>query len=83
MATLLIGYDVESQDPEITGTFFKKVREIHQAFKTPCTMFLVSKTLKKNVKNCQDLAKDELFNFEQHTYSHILLKTIVVEQTAK
>ena len=79
MATLLIGYDVESQDSEITGAFLKKAGEIHRAFKVPCTMFVVGKTLEKNISNCHDLAKDELFDLEQHTYSHVLLKTVVME----
>jgi len=83
MATLLIGYDVESRDPEIAAVFLKKAKEIHCAFKVACTMFLVGKTLENNINGCQDLAKDRLFNFEQHTYSHILLKTVAMETQGK
>jgi len=39
--------------------------------------------LEKNISDCQDLAKNELFDFEQHTYSHILLKTVVMETEGK
>lgn len=74
MATLLIGYDVEAQEPEITGRFLKKAGEVHRALKMPCTMFLVGKTLEKNINNCQDLTENELIDFQQHTYSHMLLK---------
>lgn len=83
IATLLIGYDVESQDPGITGRFLKKAGKVHRALKVPCTMFLVGRTLEKNINNCQDLAKNELFDFQQHTYSHILLKTVVMETQDK
>jgi len=83
MATLLIGYDVEAQEPEITERFLKKAGEIHRALKVPCTMFLVGKTLEKNINGCQDLTKNELIDFQQHTYSHMLLKTVVIETEGK
>ncbi len=80
MATLLIGYDVEAQESEITERFLKKAGEVHRTLKVPCTMFLVGKTLEKNINNCQDLTKNELIDFQQHTYSHMLLKTVVMER---
>jgi len=83
MATLLIGYDVESQDSEITKVFLKKVKEVHKIFKVPCTIFLVGKTLEKNIDYCQDLSENKLFDFQQHTYSHVLLKTVVMEIEGK
>lgn len=83
MATLLIGYDVEAEESEITGRFLKKAGEIHRTLKVPCTMFLVGKTLEKNINSCQDLTKDELIDFQQHTYSHVLLKTVVQERQGK
>ncbi len=73
--TLLVGYDVESADPEITRAFLRKAEEIHRALEAPGTMFFVGKTLIKSIESCQNLAKYELFDIQQHTYSHVLLKT--------
>lgn len=38
----------------------------------------LGKTLKSNINCCQNLAGNKLFDFQQHTYSHALLKTVVM-----
>jgi len=82
MATLLIGYDVEVQDPkrwEETRSFLKVAPQIHQDLKAPCTFFICGKTLENNVREFQKVRDKygDLIDFQQHTYSHVLLKTDV------
>lgn len=40
MATLLIGYDVEATQSEVTESFLGKLNEIHCQLNVPCTLFL-------------------------------------------
>lgn len=81
MATLLVGYDVESLEQDIVRIFLKVAAQIHHQLKAPFTIFLVGKTLENNVWEFQAI-KDKyrkLIDFQQHTYSHILFKTVVQE----
>lgn len=84
MATLLIGYDVEIQDPEgweITKRFLKIAPEIHKQLHAPCTFFVCGKTLENNIADFQRVRdRYPLIDFQQHTYSHVLLKTVVMER---
>jgi len=80
MATMLIGYDVEVQDPllGITRKFLKQMKKVHSDLDVPCTLFICGKTLEDNVEDFQSLLDDRrLFDIQQHTYSHKLLKTLV------
>jgi len=80
MATMIFGYDVEAQNIslDITKRFLKQARKIHCDLNAPCTMFICGKTLENNVEEFQSLQNEsELFDFQQHTYSHKLLKTNV------
>ena len=85
MGTILIGYDTESGTvPEATMNTFKKsisaIMKVHTEFDTPATIFLVGKTLASGARYVRPLAdSDGLFDFQQHTYSHVLLKTVVVK----
>jgi len=79
MATLLIGYDVESGDTKIVGNFLSKALEVHKAFNAPCTMFITGKTFKKNLSSFKQLFNEKLVDLQQHTYSHkFLFKTVVM-----
>ena len=42
---------------------------------------ICGKTLEANIKEFQKVKKefDEIIDFQQHTYSHVLLKTVVME----
>lgn len=81
MATLLIGYDVEVQDPkgEETRSFLKIAPQIHLDLNAPCTFFACGKTLENNAREFQEVRDKygDLIDFQQHTYSHRLLKTNV------
>lgn len=81
MPALLIGYDVECppERADETGHFLKQAYRVHTELGAPCTLFVMGKTLESNVGDFQRLRGERLFDFQQHTYSHILLKTVVIE----
>lgn len=82
MAELLIGYDVEAMGrPEVTRAFLSKAQEVHREH--PCTLFLVGKVIEENVRELEKLAGNPMFDFQQHTYSHTLLKTVCIENEGK
>ena len=77
--TFLIGYDVESGNPDVTRPFLRRVQQIHEETGVPATFFLCGRTVEKNVDALRPLAADPLFDFQQHTYNHVLLKTVCIE----
>src|SRR3990172_975195 len=82
MATLLIGYDVERQVQKYwheTRHFLKKVVPLHEEFDIPCTLFVCGRTLENNRKYFKTVKTHPLFDIQQHTYSHVLLKTVCME----
>jgi len=92
VATVLIGYDVElmsdwvkeiSRTPVTTSMFIEKARNMHEDLGIPCTLFVSGVTLEKNAGPLRDLVGHPLFAFGQHTYSHILLKTVVIDDGVK
>jgi len=62
---------------EIQG--MEKGFEVHREFNAPCTMFVTGKTFKKNFKRFKELSAEKLIDIQQHTYSHILFKTVVID----
>lgn len=79
MATFLIGYDVEHQDPAVTRTFLERAVDVHTRLQAPATFFVVGRTLEANKDAFRAIAGDPLFDIQQHTYSHVLLKTVCQE----
>ena len=80
MGTLLIGYDVEWRgDGEVTPRFLEQARSLHDRLGVPATLFVVGQTLERWVPQFQAIARDPLFDLQQHTYSHQLLKTVYIE----
>lgn len=76
MAYLLIGYDVEETSPEVNKNFLEKITEIHSSLNAPCTLFITGQALESNVRLFQKVKKkSNIFDFQQHTYSHLPLKT--------
>ena len=86
MATLLIGYDVEwghdlvrpTRRNVVTEEFLRVAAPLHNELQAPCTLFVCGQTLVNSAdafRRARDLA-GELWDFQQHTYSHVLLKTI-------
>ena len=88
LGTVLIGYDTESgvvpeasrRPMSIFRRSIEAIMRIHVGLEAPATFFLVGRTLAAGARYLKPLLDyPDLFDFEQHTYSHVLLKTIVVE----
>jgi peptidoglycan/xylan/chitin deacetylase (PgdA/CDA1 family) len=80
MGTLLIGYDVEWRDDgEMTPRFLEQAQLLHDRLGTPATLFVVGQTLERWVPQLRAIAQDPLFDLQQHTYSHQLLKTVHID----
>src|SRR4051794_4003186 len=80
MGTILVGYDVEWQGAEdITPRFLHRAREIHGRLGIPATLFIVGRTLERWVPEFKRVAAEPLFDLQQHTYSHQLLKTVYID----
>lgn len=80
MGTMLIGYDVEWRgEGEVTPMFLEQARALHNHLGVPATLFVVGQTLERWVREFQTIAEDPLFDLQQHTYSHQLLKTVYIE----
>lgn len=78
MPKLLIGYDVES---ESCAQFLKVASTLHKDLQAPASIFIVGKTLEENAEEAKTALKSSsgYLEFHQHTYSHMLLKTVVQE----
>ena len=76
--TLLIGYDVEcDSDPAVVSSFLERAEEVHTDLEAPCTFFIVGKVVENNADELASLGERcDLFDYQQHTYSHVLLKTV-------
>ena len=92
MATLLIGYDVETCaigeglaclgahgmgeaiDRTSTAKALDVIRRNHETFAVPATLFVCGRTLVHNVGVLEQFVDHPLFDIQQHTYSHTLLK---------
>jgi peptidoglycan/xylan/chitin deacetylase (PgdA/CDA1 family) len=74
--TFLIGYDVESDDPEVTRRFLAKARAVHEDLGVSCSLFIVGRTLRRSPVEFAELVDHPLFDLHQHTDTHMLLKTV-------
>jgi peptidoglycan/xylan/chitin deacetylase (PgdA/CDA1 family) len=77
--TFLIGYDVESGDPAVTGRFLESARRVHEQLDAPATLFVVGRTLRQQPAAFARLVDHSLFDLQQHTETHLLLKTVYQE----
>ena len=87
MAYLLLGYDVENYlgsdrnlDPRMTVNFIRQLKKVHEDLSAPCTLFICGRLLEDSdiLEALQSLKESqELFDLQQHTYSHQRLKTVV------
>ena len=75
----LIGYDTESGDPAVTQPFLERMLEIHEATAVPATLFLCGRTAERNMEALRPLVGHPLVDLQQHTYNHVLLKTVCIE----
>ncbi len=79
MATFFIGYDVEHPDPAVTRQFLQTARTIHEELGIPCTLFVVGRTLRQSPEAFRELVGHPLFDLQQHTETHLRLKTVYQE----
>jgi peptidoglycan/xylan/chitin deacetylase (PgdA/CDA1 family) len=80
MGTMLIGYDVEWRGTgDVTPRFLAQAQALHDRLGAPATLFIVGQTLERWVPQFRAIADDPLFDLQQHTYSHQLLKTVYIE----
>jgi len=88
LSYLLMGYDVENYlDPylnkdldwEVTLRFLSSMRRVHEDLNVPSTLFICGRLLEESdvLRALQELADSQLFDLQQHTYSHQRLKTVV------
>jgi peptidoglycan/xylan/chitin deacetylase (PgdA/CDA1 family) len=98
MAILMITYDTEMygrefgalqrwlgdriDDPTITERWIDKAQEVHGRAHAPCTSYVVGRLIEQHVDGFRKLAKNPLFNVENHTYTHVALKPIVSQPPA-
>jgi peptidoglycan/xylan/chitin deacetylase (PgdA/CDA1 family) len=76
--TMLVGYDIESAS-ECTGGFLQGARALHRELNIPWAIFITGQTMEKRRQDLEALINDPLVTPAQHTYSHILLKTVYMQ----
>lgn len=79
---LLIGYDVESfPRSDKTVKFLEMIPRIHEEYNAPCSFFILGKTLLAHLEEFKKVYEEysNLIDFEQHTFSHIVFKNLVIE----
>ena len=79
MATFLLGYDVEHNAPAVTRHFLATARRVHEDLNAPCSLFIVGRTLRQSPDAFRALLDHPLFDLQQHTETHLLLKTVYQE----
>jgi peptidoglycan/xylan/chitin deacetylase (PgdA/CDA1 family) len=79
VATFFIGYDVEHSDPNVTRPFLNTARALHEDLGVPCTFFIVGQTLRQNSDEFRELLGHPLIDLQQHTETHLRLKTVYQE----
>ncbi len=82
--TLLIGYDTEAWwAPDETQRFLEIAKKVHTELQAPCTLFIVGKVLEMNPAAFQRIARNPLFDLQQHTYTHMRLKPVTLIENGK
>ena len=76
MATFLIGYDVEDPDPRVTRNFLVAARGVHEELDVPASFFIVGRTLRQSPEQFARFVEHPLFDLQQHTETHLRLKTV-------
>ena len=72
---IICGYDVETASDNTIG-FLEGAEELHDRLGVPWTIYLTGKTLEKHSEMISQMVDNPLLNIAQHTYSHVLLKSI-------
>ena len=78
--TMLVCYDVETAS-ENTDGFLAGAAAMHRDLGIPATIFLTGQTIEIRTAACLAAESEPLFTLGQHTYSHMLVKTVFMQPT--
>ncbi len=73
--TIICGYDVESASDSTIG-FLQGAEILHNRLEVPWTIYLTGTTVEKYGDEIRKIVDDPLLTVAQHTYSHMLLKSV-------
>jgi peptidoglycan/xylan/chitin deacetylase (PgdA/CDA1 family) len=76
--TILLGVDVESAN-ESSATYARCGLEFLRQEEIPATWYVTGQTLERYPQAFADADRTGLVDIQSHTYSHILLKTVLIE----
>ena len=77
MGIILIGYDIEkSVAPEVTEQFLDMAIAAQKPLMVPATFFILGRCIEASCNALKRLMNEPLFELQQHTYSHIGVKTL-------
>jgi len=76
--TIVLGYDIESASENTMG-FLEGAVILHDKFKVPWTIYLTGVTVEKYGDDIRKVVPNPLLTVGQHTYSHMLLKSIYMK----
>jgi peptidoglycan/xylan/chitin deacetylase (PgdA/CDA1 family) len=63
-------------DPETTRRGVAILRRLHEELEAPCTFFVCGRTLVHALDAVEPLAGSDLFDIQQHTYSHVVFRDV-------
>ncbi len=75
---IIFGYDIESASSATSG-FLQGAQQLHQKHDVPWTIYLTGQTLAARVADVQVVISDPLLSVGQHTYNHVLLKSVYMK----
>ena len=76
--TLVLGYDVESA-AESTAGFMAGAADLHEKYDIPWSIYLTGHTIDAQKDNIKPFIDHPLLTVGQHTYSHLLLKSVYMQ----
>jgi len=76
--TIICGYDIESAS-ECTIGFLQGASQLHHELDAPWTIYLTGNTIEKCGAEIRKFINNPLLTAGQHTYSHMLLKSIYMK----
>jgi peptidoglycan/xylan/chitin deacetylase (PgdA/CDA1 family) len=63
-------------DPETTRKGVALLARLHEELEAPCTFFVCGRTLVHALDAIEPLASSDLFDIQQHTYSHVVFRDV-------
>jgi len=63
-------------DPETTRRGVALLTRLHEELEAPCTFFVCGRTLLHALDALEPLASSDLFDIQQHTYSHVVFREV-------